>query len=178
MKMYWQITRRLIAVLAISAGLLGGQAQAQTVTTTRPSVTGFGAIISINQPEYWTNLMPPGVTVPQITAKLTVFNYSKIPVTFSFPSSQRYDFAITNSTGVEVWRWSDDKFFMQALGSLTLKPGQATTITEQIKFADKSGNPFPEDQYTITGGLTSREPQSWNKWAAEGSVGFRHYYVY
>jgi hypothetical protein len=169
---------RLFALLSLSMVLLGTQAAAQAQTTTVPRVAGFGALVSINQPEYWTDFMPPGVRIPEITATLTVFNQSKLPVTFSFPSSQRYDFAIANSDGVEVWRWSNGRFFLQVLGSLTLNPGQSVTFTEKIRFADRSGHPFPQGLYTLTGGLTSREPQSWNKWAAEGSIGFKHYYVY
>lgn len=177
-----QFIRRLIAMAAISTALLGSpvSAQAQSSISPRPApaITGFGALVSLNQPEYWTNFMPPGVSVPEITANLVVFNNSKIPVTFRFPTSQRYDFAIKNSDGVEVWRWSRGKYFAMVLGSLTLQPGQAITIAERIKFADANGNPFPADQYTLTGGLTAHEPQSWDKWAMEGNVGFRHYYVY
>lgn len=178
---HWQMFRRLLGALAVTLALFAGQtAQAQTSISPRPvpAITGFGALVSLNQPEYWTNLMPPGATAPEITANLVVFNQSRIPVTFRFPTSQRYDFAITNSNGVEVWRWSRGKIFAQVLGSLTLQPGQAITVTERIKFADANGNPFPQDQYTLTGGLTSHEPQSWDRWTMEGSAGFRHYYVY
>ena len=175
--------RRLAAVLAITMAALGvhASAQAQTVTPLpTPAITGFGALVSINQPAYWTNFMPSpsGVRAPEIAANLVVFNNSNQSATFGFNTSQRYDFAITNSAGLEVWRWSRGKYFARVLGSLTLQPGQSIVIPQKIKFADANGNPFPADQYTLIGWLTSTEPQSGKKWIMQGNVGFKHYYVY
>ena len=55
---------------------------------------------------------------------LHVTNTGEEPLEFTFPSSQRYDFAIRNEAGEEVWRWSDGMMFTQAISEATLKPGE------------------------------------------------------
>lgn len=49
--------------------------------------------------------------------------------TYTFMSSQRYDFEIYLS-GKLIWRWSDGKVFLQVIGYETLKRGDARTYTE------------------------------------------------
>lgn len=45
------------------------------------------------------------------------------PVVFEFPSAQRSDFAVRDTTGAVVWTWSMDKRFAQVTGTETLTPG-------------------------------------------------------
>lgn len=99
-------------------------------------------------------------------------------VTFSFPSSQRYDFAIIDSSGQEVWRWSNGKMFLQVIGSLTLKPGSAITFKAEHRFVGERGDPLPEGIYTVLGELTARDGQSWLKRIMGGRASFRHLHVY
>ncbi|MBN2532896.1 MAG: hypothetical protein JXB88_08395 [Spirochaetales bacterium] len=148
---------------------------------------GFGVSVAINQPVYWTDFMPPGWRPPVISMALKVFNYSQIPVTFHFRSSQRYDFIIYNSKGREVWRWSADKAFLDVLGELTLNPGESVTYTARIKFVnsgnsiksdDVAGGAMPEDLYTLKGVLTAYDPELYIPVIMEGQVSFRHTYVY
>jgi hypothetical protein len=60
---------------------------------------------------------------------LAVTNAGAAPVTLEFPTSQRYDFAVLDGAR-ELWRWSADCGFAQALGTETLAPGQTRTWTE------------------------------------------------
>jgi hypothetical protein len=53
---------------------------------------------------------------------LHVTNVSGAPVTVEYASGQRYDFVVRTLAGAEVWRWSADRGFTQALGEETIAP--------------------------------------------------------
>ncbi len=53
---------------------------------------------------------------------LQISNTGSIPVPLEFTSGQSFDFAVLQA-GREVWRWSADQMFTQALRSETLAPG-------------------------------------------------------
>lgn len=57
---------------------------------------------------------------------LQVTNASEAPVRLEFPSGQSFDFVVTRG-GAELWRWSADYVFTQALRSETLGPGETRT---------------------------------------------------
>lgn len=59
-----------------------------------------------------------------VVLTLQVTNATAAPVTFTFPTGQSYDFVVRPAgAGAEVWRWSADKGFTQAVQTLTLEPG-------------------------------------------------------
>jgi hypothetical protein len=53
---------------------------------------------------------------------LAVENAGDDPVTLSFRSGMRADFAVRDGDE-ELWRWSEGRMFTQALGSETIEPG-------------------------------------------------------
>ncbi len=59
-----------------------------------------------------------------------VTNPTNEPIALEFSSGQRYDFAIRSAGGDDLWRWSADKSFMQALGSESLAPGATLQYVE------------------------------------------------
>lgn len=60
---------------------------------------------------------------------LAVTNPTGAPLAFTFPSGQTYDFVVRpEGAGAEVWRWSADKGFTQAVQTLTLAPGATWTF--------------------------------------------------
>lgn len=67
-----------------------------------------------------------------VTFTLQVTNASAAPVVFNFRSGQSYDFAVRPAgAGAEVWRWSADMGFTQAVRTLTLAPGETWTFGER-----------------------------------------------
>lgn len=60
---------------------------------------------------------------------LQVTNTSAQPVTLQFSSGQSYDFTVRDGS-TEVWRWSGEMMFTQALRSETLAPGQTRGWSE------------------------------------------------
>ena len=59
---------------------------------------------------------------------LQVTNTSSAAVPLEFSSGQSFDFAVVRD-GREVWRWSADQMFTQALRSETIAPGATRTYT-------------------------------------------------
>ena len=59
---------------------------------------------------------------------LTVSNASTEPVELAFRSGFVADFAVFEDDE-EVWRWSDDRVFTQAIATETLTPGESFTQT-------------------------------------------------
>jgi len=53
---------------------------------------------------------------------LHVTNTSGAPLELEFTSAQRFDFEVRTTGGEEVWRWSADRAFAQAVGSERLEP--------------------------------------------------------
>lgn len=65
-----------------------------------------------------------------VVLTLQVTNPSAGPVAFTFPSGQTYDFVI-RSGGAELWRWSADRGFTQALRTVTVAAGETWTFSER-----------------------------------------------
>ena len=61
---------------------------------------------------------------------LDVANVSKKHVELVFPNGQRYDFAVVDSTGREVWRWSSGRLFTQIVQNKELPSGNAMQVSE------------------------------------------------
>lgn len=57
---------------------------------------------------------------------LQVTNASDAPVELEFPSGQSFDFVVARG-GAELWRWSADRMFTQAIRNETLAPGETRT---------------------------------------------------
>lgn len=62
-------------------------------------------------------------TADSVRFVLQVTNSGPAPVVLEFPSGQTHDFVVTRG-GTELWRWSADRVFTQALRSETLAPGE------------------------------------------------------
>lgn len=76
------------------------------------------------------NSLAPGEV---LVATVTVINRTTDTMELHFLTTQRYDFAFTDARGREVYRWSSDMMFGQALGSLRLAPGERTSGTERLR---------------------------------------------
>lgn len=90
----------------------------------------------------------PGDTV---VLKLLVRNDNVTSLDLVFPTSQTYDFTLVDTSGREVWRWSDGRMFTQALVQRTLEAGQGYTVEEKLDLGTIPG--LSEDRYTLRGKL-------------------------
>ncbi|MGD9518318.1 MAG: BsuPI-related putative proteinase inhibitor [Armatimonadota bacterium] len=74
-----------------------------------------------------------------LTAVLTVRNDDQAPVDLTFPTGKTYDFTLTDAAGTEVWRWSADKAFTQALVKRTLKPAESYNVDLKVDLGEIAG---------------------------------------
>ncbi|HEU0302609.1 MAG TPA: BsuPI-related putative proteinase inhibitor [Longimicrobium sp.] len=65
-----------------------------------------------------------------VVLALRVTNPHQAPVQVAFLSGQTYDFAVLGG-GREIWRWSADRGFTQAVQTLTLEPGGTWSFGER-----------------------------------------------
>ena len=56
--------------------------------------------------------------------RLDITNGTAAPLILEFSSAQRVDFAVQDSAGSEIWRWSAEQGFAQVLGADTLAAGE------------------------------------------------------
>lgn len=89
-----------------------------------------------------------------VTLTLTVRNPADTAIDVAFPSGQRYDFDVRDSTtGREVWRWSSSRTFVQSAQSERIPAGGALTYVE-------SWTPPGKGRYLVHGYLTSTSHQA------------------
>lgn len=82
---------------------------------------------------------------------LHVTNTSSSPVELTFPTSQRHDFIVETTGGEEVWRWSEEMSFLQAISTETLPAGESWEMEAVWDPGDREG------EYVATGVLTARD---------------------
>jgi len=78
---------------------------------------------------------------------LQVTNTSAAPVTLNFSSGQLFDFMVSRD-GREVWRWSAERMFTQALRSERLDAGDTRTYTAAWR-----PSPRTPGEYVVAGVL-------------------------
>jgi hypothetical protein len=96
-----------------------------------------------------------------VVFSLQVTNTAAGPLELSFSSGQSFDFVVMRGAE-EVWRWSSDRMFTQALRSDTLAPGETRSYS-----ATWAPVPRASGEYTVHGRLTARNVR------AEQSTQFR-----
>ena len=74
-----------------------------------------------------------------VTLTFHVTNNSDKHLELTFPSGQTHDFAVLDSSGKVVWRWSADRMFTQALQNRLLEAGETTTFDGRWQPRDARG---------------------------------------
>lgn len=76
------------------------------------------------------NVIRPSGDAESLTFALRIVNNTAKMVEIHFPDGQTHDFVVNDSTGKEVWRWSEGRMFTQAMRSKTLK-GKDDAVFEE-----------------------------------------------
>jgi hypothetical protein len=95
------------------------------------------------------------VDTGRVWMRYKITNLRNDPITFTFYTSQRYDFLVNNG---EIWLWSYGRIFNPVIWDLTLQPGESTEAIETWNIRDNQGNPVPPGNYTCTGTYTYTDP--------------------
>jgi len=133
-----------LGIFLFAASACGAPPGGQDALQNAQAVTDSPLVLTVttDQPRY-----APGDSV---SVTLLVANRSSAPVTLQFSSGQRYDFTI-GGDGTTLWRWSDDRAFIQMLGEERLEPGAELIYRERAKAPAAPGT------YRVTGMLTAQD---------------------
>jgi len=83
-----------------------------------------------------------------------VTNYKSSTVVLAFPSTQEFDFYVTQDT-IGIWMWSWGKPFFYIVWFLNLYPEDSFEATCSWNMTNYYGNPIPDGDYEVTGFLAS-----------------------
>ena len=77
---------------------------------------------------------------PTVDLALRISNGSDKRIELTFASGQTHDFVILDATGTEVWRWSADRMFTQAMQNKLVGARDAITYSEQWEHGGRHGH--------------------------------------
>ena len=80
-------------------------------------------------------------------------NPTKNTIKLDFTSGQRSDFIVQDGSGAEVWRWSSDRMFTQALGTEMVAAGGSLRYEAEWRPGNRSGT------FTAIGRITATNAQ-------------------
>jgi len=88
------------------------------------------------------------------TAEFELFlrNNGNEPISFEFPTSQKYEITVVDENKKKVYQYSDGKAFAQAFETLTLKPQQSIKWRETWDYTTE-GARVKEGDYTVAAKL-------------------------
>lgn len=87
----------------------------------------------------------------EFEVEIILKNNSNLTQEYTFNTSQKYDLSLTDEDGNEVYRWSRDKSFLQAIQHLRLGVRETESWQTAIKIEDLSPG-----KYKLEGWLTDR----------------------
>jgi hypothetical protein len=90
---------------------------------------------------------------------LTLQNTSNRPVALTLGGRPAYDFVVTQSDGLEVWRWSHGQAIQAILELRTLKPGETVAFAATWGQRDNAGTPIPTGTYQVRGVMNLDPPE-------------------
>jgi hypothetical protein len=78
--------------------------------------------------------------VRQLNVKLSLANLSKRPVTLDFPTSQRIEIYLMNSTGEVLTKWSENHAIVEKRATILINPGERIEYNEPISTRELTPN--------------------------------------
>jgi hypothetical protein len=78
--------------------------------------------------------------VRQLAVKVTLSNLSKRPVTLDFPTTQRIEIYLTNSSGDVLTKWSDNHAIEKKPAAILINPSERIEYNETISTRELTPN--------------------------------------
>ncbi|EDL62769.1 BsuPI-related putative proteinase inhibitor [Bacillus sp. SG-1] len=85
-----------------------------------------------------------------------VFNNTPEKMTLEFSSSKFFDFEVMDKEGNKVFRYSDNKAFLQAIQHVTLKRGETKVWRDKWDYTTTEGKRVPPGEYIVKAYLMVR----------------------
>jgi hypothetical protein len=102
------------------------------------------------QPD-WNVEIIQGPEVAEIIFK--VINNTPGEMVLEFPSSQFFDYEVSDQSGNKVYRYSENKAFLQAIQKVRVKSGGNKVWRDKWKYTSSEGKRIPAGTYTIKASL-------------------------
>ncbi|TYR77816.1 hypothetical protein FZC79_03120 [Rossellomorea vietnamensis] len=106
-----------------------------------------GTIQAGNQQPEWAVKAEEGDGGVEI--ELTVSNNTSEKMILEFPSSQFFDYIVKDHSGKEVYRYSDNKAFLQAIQRITLTSGEQKVWQSKWNHTSSGGQKIPPGEYMV-----------------------------
>ena len=90
-----------------------------------------------------------------VQISMEVTNKSDKTISAYYPSSQKYDFIVSDKDGTEVWRWSHNKMFLMEVIPFKLNAEGKLRFKCVWNQKDNSGENVPAGESYVTGKLTT-----------------------
>ena len=110
-------------------------------------------ITGLDVNKYVAVTMKPEVKYGNLEIPFSLVNLSGIPLDITFYTSQKYDVIIKDKNNIEVYRWSDNRSFLQYASTFTLENGKSFDEVVVWDMKDKLGRIVPKGIYTIEAGF-------------------------
>ncbi len=133
--------RRLTLTLTLLAACTAGERPADTPDEGATMAPELAFTLTTTRATW-----APGDTV---VAALDLVNRGGGEAVLRFNSGQRYDLALTEEAGDTLWRWSNERGFIQALGEERLAAGASLHWEEPVVLPAAAG------RYLLTAWVTS-----------------------
>ena len=152
-------TKAFVALLAaLAAVLVVASACGEDGEEPSPSPTGVATPTPSPTPTFPFEFEGPiGIDVTTFGAffeegepiQLAITVAVREPMTLYYRTSQRYDLAVVNSEGQEVWRWSRDRTFAQVTEEVPLEANEMLSFAETWEQGDNDGQQVPTGNYQV-----------------------------
>jgi hypothetical protein len=85
--------------------------------------------------------------------EIVLRNNGDMPLSFEFPTSQKYEITVLDSNKNKVYQYSEGKAFAQAFETLTIKPQESVKWKESWNYITAAGKRVKEGEYNVTAKL-------------------------
>ncbi|WP_421384158.1 BsuPI-related putative proteinase inhibitor [Bacillus salacetis] len=103
------------------------------------------------QKPVWSVEVKQGSEFAEIQFK--VYNDTSGKMMLEFPSSKFFDYEVLNKAGEKVYKYSDDKAFLQAIQRITINSGETKIWQDKWNYTSSEGKRIPAGIYTIKAAL-------------------------
>ena len=125
------------AAIAFACGPRPHSGEAAATATAAPAAPKSRASHDASKPSIASSL---DVSVKEgVGFAFHVTNNSSKAIELIFPSGQTHDFTVVDAAGREVWRWSGERMFTQALRNTVLEAGETQSFDGRWDAAGRRG---------------------------------------
>ena len=144
----------MVMVLILATGILGACSPKpnETVDENEPEVEApviaDNVVENNNDGTFETALILTAAT-DVLNIQFTLTNPTTEDMTITYPSGQTFDYQILDEAGENVYTWSANKSFIQALSDVTLAADEEIVYEDQFDYNNMSGEPFEAGNYSL-----------------------------